>query len=146
MPNARPAAAAHQSPPPGTDEALVEIAVAVVERACCYLIGQRGADAPLAGLWEFPGGKLRDGESARAAAARECLEETGLEIEVGELYAAVVHQYEHGRLRIHFFAGVPRDLDAAPLHGFRWVPAAQLERYNFPTANAAILPRLALHS
>ncbi|MBI3839784.1 MAG: NUDIX domain-containing protein, partial [Planctomycetia bacterium] len=55
----------------------VEIAVAVVEGDGKFLIGQRETGVPLAGLWEFPGGKVEPGEPAENAAIRECLEETG---------------------------------------------------------------------
>ena len=60
-----------------------EIAVAVVERDGSFLIGLRTAGLSLAGMAEFPGGKVEPGESPSAAAVRECLEETGLQIEVG---------------------------------------------------------------
>ena len=49
-----------------------DIAIAVVEQAGAFLIGQRPAGAPLAGLWEFPGGKSEPGETPEAAATREC--------------------------------------------------------------------------
>ena len=52
----------------------VEIAIAVVEHEGRFLIGLRPPGAPLAGLWEFAGGKLEPGETPQMAAARECLE------------------------------------------------------------------------
>src|SRR5687768_4624168 len=85
------------------------IAIAVVERAGQYLIGQRPEGAPLAGLWEFPGGKVKPSETPAEAAERECREETGLDVGVERLLMRVVHQYEHGTLEIHFFACSPRD-------------------------------------
>ena len=48
---------------------LTEIAVAVVEHAGCYLIGLRPPGVPLAGLWEFPGGKTQPGGNARRRSA-----------------------------------------------------------------------------
>jgi len=60
----------------------VEVAVAVIERDGQFLIAQRPAGVPLAGYWEFPGGKIEAGESLEAAAARECWEEAGLEIRI----------------------------------------------------------------
>lgn len=52
------------------------IAIAVVQRGEQFLIGQRPLGVALAGLWEFPGGKVLPGESPEAAAVRECQEET----------------------------------------------------------------------
>jgi mutator protein MutT len=127
----------------------IEIAIAVVARNVVardvltrkreFLIGQRPAGVPLAGLWEFPGGKLLPGETPAAAAARECQEETGLSIQVGEPYPAVVHDYDHGRLLLHFFACRPVDPDQLPLDPFRWVARDRLMEYSFPAANTRLV-------
>jgi mutator protein MutT len=63
---------------PSASESRVEIAVAVVEHQGRFLIGKRPDDAALGGYWEFPGGKVEQGESPADAAIRECLEETGV--------------------------------------------------------------------
>jgi 8-oxo-dGTP diphosphatase len=118
------------------------IAIAVVERDGCYLCGQRPNGAPLAGLWEFPGGKVEPGETPQAAAARECREETGLDVEVGTAYPTVDHQYGHGRVDLRFFACRPREPDAAPKPPFAWIPAARLAELPFPEANAALVEEL----
>lgn len=131
--------------------ALVEIAVAVVqrqsqregERGTEFLIGLRPAGAPLAGLWEFPGGKLHPGEAAAEAAVRECLEETGLAVRVTREYPAVDHTYEHGVLRLRFFAcELAREASQPADSRFRWVPRASLADYAFPPANGALLAAL----
>jgi len=106
------------------------------------LIGRRPADVPLAGLWEFPGGKVRDGETPQQAAARECLEETALAVRVVGAYPEVVHQYGHGPVRLQFFAAEPVDPAAPPRKPYRWVPVGELDRYEFPAANAAVVRRL----
>ncbi len=118
------------------------IAVAVVKRGGRFLIGQRPAGVPLAGLWEFPGGKVEPGETAEQAAARECLEETGLAIEVGAPYPAVVHHYDHDRLALEFFACRAVEPKAPPKPPFRWVALAELAKYPFPAANAGLIELL----
>jgi 8-oxo-dGTP diphosphatase len=119
------------------------IAIAVVEHNGKFLIGRRPDDVPLPNLWEFPGGKIKSGESAQQAAARECLEETGLEIEVGEEFPPVHHRYSYGELLLRFFRCHPRDPALAPHARFRWVVAADLANYEFPAANASLLAMLA---
>lgn len=119
-----------------------EIAVAVVEWEDRFLIGLRPAGAPLAGYWEFPGGKLRPGETPAQAAARECLEETRLVVEIGRAYPTVEHDYDHGRLRLHFLAARPVDPQANPAARFRWVRRSELSGYEFPPANALLLSLL----
>jgi len=122
--------------------AIIEIALAVVRHAGRVLIGQRPPGAPLAGLWEFPGGKVQPGERAHEAAARECREETGLEVRVAECLAVVEHEYGHGRVRLQFFCAGPVDLTQQPRAPFRWVGAADLKHYSFPPANDAVVEAL----
>ncbi|HTU27319.1 MAG TPA: (deoxy)nucleoside triphosphate pyrophosphohydrolase [Pirellulales bacterium] len=119
------------------------IAIAVVEHAGRYLIGQRGPDVPLAGLWEFPGGKVEPGETAEQAAVRECREEADLQVVVVRPLDRVTHRYEHGEVELHFLLCRPIEASAAPVARFRWVPAAELTRYEFPAANAELVARLA---
>jgi 8-oxo-dGTP diphosphatase len=118
------------------------IAIAIVEHRGRYLIGRRPEGVPLAGYWEFPGGKVQAGETAEQAAARECLEETGLEVAVGERYPAVVHQYAHGKVALEFFACRPLEPEQAPRSPFRWVLAADLGKYQFPEANGGLVAYL----
>jgi mutator protein MutT len=118
------------------------IAIAVVQWEELVLIGQRGEQVTLAGLWEFPGGKVEPGETPAEAAARECLEETGLEIEVGQEFPSVFHTYSHGTLHLRFFACIPRQPAMPPRNSFRWVKLSELPQYEFPAANAAILAYL----
>ncbi|HEX4143053.1 MAG TPA: (deoxy)nucleoside triphosphate pyrophosphohydrolase [Pirellulales bacterium] len=119
------------------------IAIAVIEQEGRFLIGRRGPDVPLAGLWEFPGGKVEAGETPEQAAVRECREETGLSVVVVGLLERLVFSYPHGDVELHFFACRPAVADQTPAARFRWVKAADLLRYEFPAANAALVKRLA---
>jgi len=120
------------------------VGIAVVEHGGAYLVGTRDAAGPLAGYNEFPGGKCRDGESPRDAAARECLEETGLAVEPVELIENRAFDYQHARVDLHFWLCRPVDNgDVAETHQrFHWVPAENLASHNFPPANVAVLDRL----
>jgi mutator protein MutT len=118
------------------------IAIAVVEHEDRFLIGQRPPGAALAGLWEFPGGKVEEGETPRAAAVRECLEETGLTVEICGEYSTREHQYEHDRVQLHFFDCRAVDPSQQPLDPYRWVPRGELSAYEFPAANQELLKRL----
>lgn len=126
---------------------LTVVGIAVVECQGRFLVGTRSADVPLAGLSEFPGGKVEPGETPAAAAVRECTEETGIEVEpVGE-YPAHLEAYPHGRVALHFVACRPvasRRLDtpAEPRPPFRWVARADLVNLEFPAGNRTLLARL----
>lgn len=123
---------------------MTTIAVVVVLRHGHVLVGRRSADAiDAAGLDEFPGGKVQPGEAAAAAAARECLEESGVAVQIGELLDRGRAHARSGPIEILFFAGIPLDDHTEPLVPFAWVPVAELPGLSFPPANAAVLARLA---
>lgn len=125
---------------------MTSIAIAVVEHEGRFLIGQRPPDVALAGLWEFPGGKVEPGEPPEIAAIRECLEETGLAIEVLGEYPRHNHQYDHGAVQLHFFRCRPFDRLSEPLPPFRWVERDELRDFEFPSGNQALLQLLAAES
>lgn len=119
------------------------IAIAVVEHDGCFLIGQRPPGVPLAGLWEFPGGKIEPGETPAAAAIRECREEAGLDVEAISEYPKEVQQYDHGAVHLHFIAcRVSSAASIDPLPPFRWVARAALADHAFPAGNRNLLKLL----
>jgi 8-oxo-dGTP diphosphatase len=123
--------------------AAVEVVAAVVERAGRYLITRRPEGTHLAGLWEFPGGKLLPGEKPEDALRRELKEELGIETVVGELIQTVDWTYPEKSVRLLFFrcafAGEPSPLEGQEM---RWVAAADLPSYSFPDADATLIARL----
>ena len=119
------------------------IAIAVVEHAGQFLIGQRPDGVPLAGLWEFPGGKIEPSETPEAAAVRECLEETGLVVQTLSRYPEHVQEYEHDRVQLFFIACRPEsDVTRAPRPPFRWADREELAELDFPAGNRKLLELL----
>ena len=92
------------------------------------LIAERPPGKPLAGRWEFPGGKVRMGESEAAALARELDEELGIEVLASRPFMRLSHAYTDREVELSMwiverFAGAPRSLDGQQL---KWVAPAQL--------------------
>jgi mutator protein MutT len=121
-----------------------DIAIAVVEHEGRFLIGQRPQGVALAGLWEFPGGRVEPGESPAQAAVRECAEETGLVIEVYGEYPTHTEAYEHDNVRLHFFRCGVLGSESEPRPPFIWVARERLGDYAFPRGNDALLKLLAI--
>jgi len=121
----------------------VEVVAAVVERAGRFLITRRLEGTHLAGLWEFPGGKVGSAERPEAALRREIREELGVEASVGALIESVTWTYPEKTVRIHFFAcevsGEPRPQERQEM---LWVEAAALSGYAFPAADLKLVERL----
>ena len=67
-------------PAPGTDSRLVRVVAAVIERAGLFLICRRPSHKRHGGMWEFPGGKIEEGESDFVATSRELAEELGVKV------------------------------------------------------------------
>jgi mutator protein MutT len=121
----------------------IQVVAAVIERDGNILITRRPKGAHLAGFWEFPGGKPEPGESYEAALIREVREELGVDYTPGAVLAEVDWQYPDKRVRIIFFrgtiTGTPRCLEGQEM---MWVPPAELDRYQFPPADAVLLEHL----
>ena len=120
----------------------VIVGIAVVENAGRFLVGTRAPATELPGFAEFPGGKCRPGETPSAAAARECLEETGIRVLAERLVLRTQYAYEHAEVDLHFYACRPLDVPAALPGGLRWVPRALLATCRFPAANAEVVKLL----
>ena len=120
------------------------IVAGVIWKRGRVLIGRRRPEGLLGGLWEFPGGKVRPGESLPAALRREIREEAGIEAEVQAPLVTVRHAYSHFRITMHVFecryvSGRPQPRECAAV---RWVPPATLDRYAWPRANRKVLEAL----
>lgn len=124
---------------------MIEVAAAVIEnREGRILIARRKAEITLGGYWEFPGGKMENGESAALCAARELHEEMDVHIETGEIIAETVHDY--GTKVVHLVA-----VEAILLSGhmrlhdhdeIRWVTVSEMGDYLFAPADETIVEKL----
>ena len=126
----------------------IDVAAGLVFRDGKLLITQRHIDGHLGGLWEFPGGKREPNESFQECLARELGEELGIEVLVGELVESVTHEYPEKTVHLRFFRcewtrHEPQTLGCVAL---RWVEAAQLKDYAFPSADARLLDKLRAES
>jgi 8-oxo-dGTP diphosphatase len=123
---------------------VIPVAVALVADNGRFLVGRRGPDRPLAGYFEFPGGKCRPGEPPEVCVVRECHEETGLAIEVVRLRSRIIHTYPYGTVHLHFFDCriAPQQVQNAQTGNFIWVAAEQLRDLTFPEPNGPLIAEL----
>ena len=73
---------------------MIIVVAAVIEKDGAFLVTRRQQGVHLAGLWEFPGGKIDEGETHAAALAREIREELDADVDVGDLVFEVSHAYD----------------------------------------------------
>ena len=108
------------------------------------LIARRPSNSMLGGLWEFPGGKLEDGESLQDCLKREIAEELDIVIDVGVLVARVDHGYSHFSITLNafeatFVSGTPKAIGCSE---WKWVKPAELDDYAMPRADRRVLESL----
>ncbi len=122
----------------------VVVAAAVVIREGRVLLTRRAEGQHLAGMWEFPGGKLEEGESPESAVVRECREECGIDIEVGAILDVTHHRYPEKDVLLLFYRCVLRGGEVQNLQvaDHAWVAPAELEQYPLPPADARIVARI----
>ncbi len=123
---------------------LVEVSAGLVFRDGKLLLTQRYAGAHLGGLWEFPGGKRHPDETFEECLRRELREELGIEVEIHELVESVVHEYPEKTVLLKFFrcGWLRNEPQALGCPAFAWIAPAELDRYEFPAADARLLEKL----
>lgn len=120
----------------------VHVAAAVIRGADArVLIAKRAADQHQGGLWEFPGGKVEEGEAVEAALSRELQEELGIRVEAARPLIQVQHDYPDKQVlldvwEVTAFSGEPHGAEGQPL---AWASARELLDYEFPAANQPIV-------
>ena len=122
----------------------IRVVAAVIERGGRYLITRRRASAVLPLLWEFPGGRVEEGESDAAALKREVLFRLGVDIQTGQLMSFVSHPYERYVVELYLYGGslVEGEPRAVNVSDFRWVASADFESYSFTPADEASMTTL----
>lgn len=120
------------------------VVAGAIRKAGRYLLVKRPPDGMLGGLWEFPGGRLADGQSRRRFLADRISEKLGIDVEVGRRVGSVDHAYSHFRITLHLYrceyvAGRCRTTTYPQA---KWIPPAHFSRYPSPTAHLKVLDRL----
>ena len=123
----------------------VRVVAAVIARDDRYLITQRRPSAVLPGLWEFPGGKVEEGETDLAALKREVRERVGVEIEGGACIGRRTHDYDGYSVDLALYqAAILENAEPTPMRvaDIRWVTSGEFEKYRFPAADQATMDLL----
>ena len=125
---------------------LLVAACALVDSDGRVLIAERPPGKTLSGLWEFPGGKMQEGEGPETCLIRELREELGILVEAACLapLSFASHAYERFHLLMPLFICRKWQGIAMPLEGQRlaWVRPGKLRDYEMPPADAPLIPHL----
>ena len=123
---------------------ITEVVAALIWDKNKFLACQRPAHKARGLLWEFVGGKVEAGETKEAALIRECKEELGITITVGEIFMEVTHVYPDLTVHLTLFhatiaEGIPQKLEH---HDIRWITTEEIDTLPFCPADVEILEKL----
>lgn len=122
----------------------IRVVAALVEREGRYLITQRRDTAVLPLLWDFPGGRVEEGETDEAALAREVAERLGARVEVGQLISFVNHPYERYAVDLFLYECklLTEQLRCLAVKSYAWVTSKEMESYSFTPVDEASMSKL----
>ena len=134
----------NQSGPRRRHRGPLRVAAGIIRDGDKILITQRKAEDSLGGFWEFPGGKLERDESYPEALKRELMEEIGVEVVVGRLFATIRHKYPGGEVKLCFLEAriVSGEVQAIDVAAWKWVVASELGNFRFPPADGPLIKKL----
>ncbi|MFI3254027.1 MAG: (deoxy)nucleoside triphosphate pyrophosphohydrolase [Eubacteriales bacterium] len=123
---------------------ILEVVAALIWQDDKFLICQRPEGKDLALHWEFVGGKVESGESLEAALTRECLEELGIILQIGEIFGEVTYTYPHAVVHLTLLnasikEGKPTLLEHKDM---AWIGKDDIPNYTFCPADVTFLEEL----
>jgi 8-oxo-dGTP diphosphatase len=123
---------------------MITVTAGIFLKDSMVFIARRRRTGRLPGKWEFPGGKVEDGETPEAGLKRELREELEIDAAVGDYLGENIHQYDFGTVRLLFYRVywdggeiTSRDHDE-----YGWVPLDKLNGYDFAPADWPFVKRL----
>lgn len=123
---------------------VTEVVTALIWDGDRFMICQRPPHKARGMLWEFVGGKIEKGETGEEALVRECREELGVTVSVGEVFTEVLHTYPDLTVHLTLFhaeilKGTPKMLEH---NDIRWISVSEIDAYDFCPADVDILEKI----
>lgn len=121
---------------------MIDVVAAIIENDCGkILIAKRKKGKILEGYWEFPGGKIDEGESAEVSLERELKEEMNIKIEVKEYIGESLYSYERGPIRLLAFKCeiIEGTIILVDHEAYKWVNIKELSSFKLAPADIPIL-------
>ena len=123
---------------------MTHVVGALIWQGDQFMICQRPPHKKRGLLWEFVGGKVESGETEQQALVRECIEELGVTVKVGELFIEVDHQYPDIHILLSIYhAEIVEGMPVLKEHvDLKWIPISEIDQYTFCPADGPVLDAL----
>jgi 8-oxo-dGTP diphosphatase len=125
---------------------MKQVVAALILKDGKVLVCQRTRHQSMPLKWEFPGGKIEDGEQPRDALRRELEEELGIDAHIGEEVARIRHDYKNGgavELRFYVVNEYTGEMENRIFRDVRWAKRSELPKYDFLEADRELVKDLA---
>ncbi|HEY3131524.1 MAG TPA: (deoxy)nucleoside triphosphate pyrophosphohydrolase [Acidobacteriota bacterium] len=125
---------------------MKQVVAALILKGGKVLVCQRTRHQSMPLKWEFPGGKIEDGEQPRDALRRELEEELGIDAHIGEEVARIRHDYKNGgavELRFYVVNEYTGEMENRIFRDVRWAERSELPKYDFLEADRELVKDLA---
>jgi 8-oxo-dGTP diphosphatase len=125
---------------------MKQVVAALILKNGKVLVCQRTRHQSMPLKWEFPGGKIEDGEQPRDALRRELEEELGIDAQIGEEVARIRHDYKNGgsvELRFYVVNEYIGEMENRIFKDVRWAKRSELPKYDFLEADLELVKDLA---
>jgi 8-oxo-dGTP diphosphatase len=123
---------------------MQQVTAAILIKDNKILIAKRSAKGKVPHKWEFPGGKIENGETPEECLIREMNEEFGIKINVGAYFGNSIYDYSHGEIELlaFFVEWISGSMAPAVHDEIRWVTQEELGNYDFAPADIPIVDKL----
>ena len=121
------------------------VVTAIIWRGDTFYIQKRSEDKMLGGLWEFPGGKVENGETLESALLRELKEECNFNARILKKATSIKHRYSHYSITMHCYYCEEKNDKIVSITSSNWIKKNQISQYSFPKANHKIFNFLNKH-
>ncbi len=116
----------------------------MIEKNGKILVSRRKKGGQLEGKWEFPGGKLEEGETPKQCLERELLEEFGIKTGVNDFVGSSKHEYSHGLIELLAYKvkHLSGEFKLNEHEEIKWILLKEFEKYDFVEADIAIVEKI----
>lgn len=124
---------------------MIKVVAAILQKEDKILIAKKREGKPLAGFWEFPGGKIEEGESAEESLVRELVEEMSIKVKVNEYVGESIYDYGDGKvISLKGFTAeiVKGDIKLSDHDEYRWIKIEEANLYNLAPADIPLVNAL----
>lgn len=124
---------------------MIKVVAAILEKEDKILIAKKREGKPLAGLWEFPGGKIEEGETPEESLIRELMEEMNIKVRVDEYVGESIYDYGHGKvISLKGFTAeiVEGDIKLTDHDEYKWVTLEEICNYRIAPADISLISKI----